>query len=161
MRSSITLMTRALLMVCEFDWSGPVSWGLVVVGWLVINQQNNKRETRKEIRSALSALYELLHTIEDKALKYHTGNGDPLESRTLKRHLAQIYPRVGLAFQSTIDCKYSREVFAFRQAVTLRNFDTASFAALDASDPFFESISNAREQLVSKLEHAFLKHYRQ
>lgn len=147
-------------MTCEFDWSGPVSWALIIFGWLVVNAQHNSRETRKEIRAALNDLYEILNGIEDDAFAYHTGHGDPALSRRIKRCLGQIYPRIILAFMGTIKFQCAREVANFRQAVTLDNFDTATRRSLSPTDTIFESLSTAKETLVNRIERAFLSHYR-
>jgi len=144
----------------EWSWSGPISWALVILGWLVINWQHNKRETRKEIRAAFNGLYEMLNEIEDDAFSYHTGNGDPALSKRIKRRLGQIHSRINLAFMTTIRERCSREVFAFRRAVTLQNFDTVSHNSLPSTSPVFEEITATRERLINTLEQAFLKKYR-
>lgn len=144
----------------EWSWTGPISWLLVIVGWLVINSQHNRRETRKEIRAALNDLYEMLNEIEDDAFKYHTGGGDAALSRKIKRRVGQLHSRVNLAFINTIDTRCGSEIAAFRKAVTLQNFDTVSHTALPITDPMFENITGTRERLVIALEQAFLNRYR-
>src|ERR1700730_9541944 len=114
----------------DWSWSGPISWLLVIVGWLVINGQHNRRETRKEIRSALNDLYEMLNEIEDEAFTYHTGAGDSALSRRIKRRVSQIHSRVNLAFINTIETRCGKEIASFRKAVTLHNFDTAAHKSL-------------------------------
>lgn len=147
-------------MASGLDWSAPISWALVIVGWIVINAQHNKRETRKEVRAALNDLYDLLNEIEDEAFTYHTGTGDALLSRRIKRQLAQIFPRLHLALLKTIDVRCASEIGAFRRAVTLHNFDTAGHRALVAGDQAFEEITITKERLVNRIEQAFLEKYR-
>lgn len=148
-------------MTSKAEWVGPlISWGLVIVGWLVINTQHNTRETRKEIRAALNDLYEMLNEIEDDAYKYHTGPGDPVLSRKIKRRVGQIFTRINLAFKNAVECRCSYEVATFRKAVTLHNFDTAVHKPLNQTDPVFEEITASRERLINVLENAFLETYR-
>ena len=142
------------------DWGSAVSWLLVILGWIIINTQHNRRETRKEIRAALNNFYELLNEIEDDAITYHTSSGDPVLSRRIKRRLSQLYRRVNLAFQDTIECQCASQITAFRRAVTLHNFDTATYTQLKASDPVFEEITATKERLVNVLEQAFMTKYR-
>lgn len=142
-------------------WAAVISWLLVILGWFIINRQNNIRETRKEIRAALNQFYDVLNEIEDDAVTYHSGGaGDPVLSRRIKRRLGQLHGRAGLALGSTIECSCSREIWLFRQAVTLENFDTAAHKMLPASDPIFEEITATKERLVQTLERAFLRTYR-
>jgi hypothetical protein len=132
----------------------------VIVGWIVINAQHNRRETRKEIRAALNDLYDMLNDIEDDAFVYHTGAGDPVLSRRIKRKLGQIFARVNLALVKTIDLRCASEIGAFRRAVTLHNFDTARHQSLLPVDQIFEEITATKERLVNRIERAFLEKYR-
>src|SRR5687767_4253854 len=100
------------------EWGSAISWVVVFIGWLVVNRQHNKRETRKEVRAGLNDLIKLLDNIEDLSLEYHTSESDLAKARKIRRGLAQIFPRLKNAFFEYPAFSASREVVAFRQAIT-------------------------------------------
>jgi hypothetical protein len=137
------------------QWGNVVSWGLIILGWVIVNRQNNNRETRKEIRAGLLDLYKLLDEIEDDAFIYHTEIGDPVVARKIKRSISQIAPRIKLALRKRVECKYGFPLYAFRQSITLSNFETNLFAAKLPNDQFFTEIMDAKHALILRLDSAF------
>jgi len=133
---------------------------LVVCGWLVINQQNNTRETRKEIRAALLDLYKLLDEIEDDAFTYHTGVGDAALARKIKRNISQISPRIKLALRDRVECKYTHQLSAFRKSITLVNFESTAFESKAIDNKFFTDISDSKHNLITILDTAFNAKFR-
>lgn len=142
------------------QWGSVVSWLIVLVGWVVVNRQHNNRETRKEVRASLLDLYGHLDEIEDDAFEYHTQDGDPLLGRQLKRDIDQIYMRIRLSLRGPMTCSYAPQLAAFRQSVTLQNFDTANFVAKDPSDSFFDEIFRSKRALINRLETAYNNAYK-
>lgn len=140
-------------------WGQAVSWAIIFVGWYVVNRQNNARETRKEIRASLLDLYKHLDGIEDAAFNYHAGTGNAGEARKIRRDIQQIAARIVLARRGSMQISYSRELAAFRKAVTFENFDTANFVAKPAQDPLFDQISDTKRNLIMALEQAYSKAY--
>jgi hypothetical protein len=137
------------------QWGNAISWSLIVVGWVIVNRQNNDRETRKEIRAALLDLYKLLDEIEDDAFAYHTGTSDPVLARKIKRSISQIAPRIKLALRNRLECKYSHPLFEFRKSITLTNFETKMFQPKAPNDQFFTDIMDAKQSLILRLDLAF------
>jgi hypothetical protein len=135
------------------DWTDIVSWLIIFAGWIVVNRQNNSRETRKEVRASLLDLYEHLDQIEVDAFAYHTGTGDVLLAHKLKRDIDQVVPRIKLALRGPMTtCRYGKQLIAFRQSITLQNFDSATFAPKKPSDTFFEVIVVSKRALIYCLE---------
>ena len=58
----------------------------VIVGWIVVNWQNNNREERKEVRSSLSDVHEEITKLEDIAIEYHTAES---RSKTNEREITK------------------------------------------------------------------------
>lgn len=53
-------------------WAVFVGWLLIVGGWFITNSQNNKRESRKELRASLDNVIKDIHETQLNALKYYT-----------------------------------------------------------------------------------------
>lgn len=137
-----------------------ISWVLIIVGWVIVNSQSNKRETRKEVRASLLELYKHLDGIEEAAFEYHTKVGDPAVARRIKRDILQIAPRIRMAIRGRMKVLSWSPVSKFRSAVTLDNFDTAQFVPKLPTDPIFDGISAAKVDLIANLEAAFGRAYR-
>jgi hypothetical protein len=132
-----------------------ISWTIIFVGWYIINRQNNNRETRKEVRESLLSLYRHLDEIETDAIAYHTGDGDPLLARKIKRDIDQIPGRISLAQRGSMKGRYAHHLIRFRQAITLNNFDTASFVQKEPTDRFFDEIVVSKRSLIHCLDLAY------
>jgi hypothetical protein len=141
-------------------WIGQsVSWVVIFLGWIVVNYQNNARETRKEIRASLLDLYKQLDTIEDAAFEYHTKAGDPVIARRLRRDIQQIAPRIIMARRGPMKINYSKPLAAFRKSITFENFDSSKFVAKSPQDPFFDDITGCKRDLIGALESAYNRAY--
>jgi hypothetical protein len=141
------------------DFGDIISWIVIFVGWYIVNRQNNNRETRKEVRASMLSLYRHLDEIEIDAIAYHTGDGDPLLARKIKRDIDQIPARIALAQRGSMKCRYSMYLIQFRQAITLNNFDSASFAPKDPTDRFFDAIVVSKRSLIYSLDRAYNRAY--
>lgn len=147
-------------MSTDMSWlAQPISWILIVAGWMVVNSQNNRRETRKEVRASLLELYKLLDDIEDAAYEYHTTDGDAGEARKIVRAIQQIAPRIIMARRGPIKFQYTKPLATFRKAITFENFDTSKFERKQAEDPFFDAIAAAKRELITALELAYSQAY--
>jgi inosine-uridine nucleoside N-ribohydrolase len=72
--------------MCSFNWGAaadivrtlvPVaSLGVVVIGWYLVNRQNNLRESRKETRQLIDRSQEFLAEAIEIAVKYQSSSGD-------------------------------------------------------------------------------------
>jgi len=142
------------------SWIGQaVSWILIIVGWVIVDSQNNKRETRKEVRASLLDLYKHLDAIEDAAFLYHSTTGDASEARKITRDIQQIAPRIVMARRGRMRVNYAQPLAAFRKAVTYENFDSIGFVSKKPHDQMFESIEACKKNLIATLESAFNSAY--
>lgn len=136
-----------------------ISWVLIAAGWVVVNDQNNKRETRKEVRTSLLELYKVLDEIEDAAFEYHTTDGDAGKARKIVRAIQQIAPRIIMARRGPIKFHYTNALAGFRRAITFTNFDTSTFERKQPEDHFFDAIAAAKRELITSLELAYSQAY--
>lgn len=56
--------------IFDFYISPIVTWGLVILGWLHISKQNNKTETRKEIRNAINHISKEILNLNEVCISY-------------------------------------------------------------------------------------------
>jgi hypothetical protein len=140
-----------------FQWTDAISWVLVICGWLLINRQNNSRETRKELRSKVDQLKKLVDEIEDAAVEHHTQNQTPIRCMKLKRALARMNRDLQLISSAglLVD-RYSQRVARMRQAVTLRNFDSSKYAPVVPGDPIVAEIGAASDDIRFAVEHSYV-----
>lgn len=131
----------------------------VVLGWLIVNWQNNKREERKELRSSLTDISKNIEGIEDSAITYHTSLARtlPLE-KTINLNISRLSSKIRhLRFDSE-NVKLS--FIELKKSITLDNFETNRFAQQNSDSEITDSIRLACDKLKDSLEDEFSKHYR-
>ena len=140
-------------------WRSVITWGLIAVGWLIINWQNNYRETRKERRAILDRLRNELSQLESKAIKLHTSA--QLDQQLLievTRQIKRIWPQIEILGATKINnIKYL--TYNLRRAITLHNTDISTFAKQHPGSSLLINISDAIDTLINALELDFTNKY--
>jgi len=140
-----------------------ITWLLVIIGWYFVDRTNNRRETRKELRAALSELQAFLDQIENDAVSYHTSREpNNILSSQLKRDLHRRLPTKITVMDSRgyTTTKLVQPVVEFRKSITFENFDTSKFRQQTISDPIIRRIGIARDSLGEQLEIGFSEQYK-
>jgi hypothetical protein len=142
-------------------WAQVITWLLVILGWLLVNRQNNIREKRKEIRSLLDKIQSFLDEIEYQAIQYHTSQQSDELAFQLKRNLNKKFQnKLSVLKLRNLDIQNCYpHLKQLRQAVTLENFDTSGFKPKNISDDVIKNIWLAKENLSQELERCFAKKY--
>jgi hypothetical protein len=139
------------------------TWLVIILGWSIVNRQNNQREKRKEVRTLIDKVQELLNKIEIDAISYHTqvSNTEELAFQ-LKRNLNQtLRDKLEILEIRQIDVSHCRNLHKeLRKAVTLNNFDTANFQAQILSSSIIRGISLTKDRLSQELEKRFAQQYK-
>ncbi|MBM0140507.1 hypothetical protein ACKUFS_00400 [Pseudomonas cannabina] len=140
-------------------WFYPVTWALVVIGWLIVNWQNNRREERKELRAALSQIYEDIGTVQKKALKYHKSisRDQKLETKII---IMQKKLSEHLSFLRLRNSSFVSEYSDFIDAITLENFESVAFVQQTQGSPILDNIIDTAIELESALELEFAMLFR-
>lgn len=131
---------------------------LTLVGWFIVNQQANKRETRKEKRSAADRCKKLTHDVATMGVEYWTGESESnawrirasLEELELELTQFPLYRN-----QSPLIARFNRLV----DAITGGKFETKSRTAVDLNDSIVTSIRQSRTELIREIERQFQVHY--
>lgn len=131
----------------------------VVIGWIVVNWQNNRREERKEVRSSLSEVIDEIIKLEDLAVEYHTAESRLKESeKDITKKITRLSSRFRhLRFQSTA---LKNLFIKFKQAITLDNFETNRFVSQGSDSEILELVGMYSEQLQDELESEFSRSFR-
>lgn len=140
-------------------WFYPVTWLLVVVGWLIVNWQNNRREERKEIRTALNQIYTDIENLQKKATKYHKSATRNVKLETkiivMERKLSE-----HLSYLRLRDSSFGPSYSLFIDAITLNNFESPTFVQQTSPSEILENIQDYSIELESALELEFSKLFR-
>lgn len=135
-----------------------VTWVIVIIGWLIVNHQNNNRERRKEIRQAIDKIVNRIEEIEQDALRFHQSSFDGGSARKLLLSLDKTGRSITwLRMVGTEE--YKKSIVSFRRSITLKNFDPTAHVALGSNDSQLARISAAADNLVNLLENAYAAQY--
>jgi len=128
----------------------------VIVGWIVTNRQNNKRETRKEGRSACDSAKKYALEISAKGKKYLCTRDDELafevksELDLLEIELSRI-PYFAIGQNSTLLEKF----ILFSESITENDFEQKNAPHLRPTDERILNIIRQRNQLMHEVERQF------
>ncbi|WP_155760574.1 hypothetical protein [Stenotrophomonas maltophilia] len=128
---------------------------LVVLGWMVVSDQQEARELAKSRYARLYAIRDELRKIEISAVEYHTSKFDLAKARSLTKSIKTVSDELaylrecgGIAFST------SQDVFDLRRSITLSNCDSeASYVAQDLDSKMITEI----EAAVASIDRQILK----
>ncbi|WP_146151436.1 hypothetical protein [Pseudomonas sp. R9.37] len=140
-------------------WFYPVTWALVIIGWLIVNWQNNRREERKEIRTALSKIFEDVAALQNEAITYHTSAN---RNFNLETKIVMMESRLSehLSYLRIRNSSYTSEYASFVDSIMLNNFESSTFFRQAPSSIIIESIRDTSSELESALELEFSNLFR-
>jgi len=144
----------------SFEWWDAVPWGLVIIGWLLVNKQNNFRETRKELRARIDNFKAQIDELEDLSVEHHTSVQNSLHCAKIKRLLVKLQKELDVIRESLSLDNYSVKLIRLRQAVTLRNFESSTYQPVSASDPIISEIGRASDDLRYLVESAYASEFK-
>lgn len=135
------------------------TWLIVVVGWWIVDRQNNRRETRKEKRAKLDRVQKDIVELETAACAYHTGLD---HSESSAREIVVSIQRISndVMGLSLLDPTTENDaLISMRRSITLRNFDLSTHKPLDPSSTLIREVSDSAQALMTILELGFQKRY--
>lgn len=142
------------------DYIPIITWLVIIIGWFIVNNQQNKREQRKERRAQIDIFNSNISQLEKKAISYHTNIlHDEQLAREIKRkfdELRKFSLRIKL-----IDIKdLNRLIIALRRSITYENFDNGENHAQEAEDgELVAGIYISCDAFVDKMESRFHEKY--
>lgn len=132
----------------------------VVLGWIVVNHQNNKREDRKEFRALVDRSRDLAMSIASCALEFHSKADSSLTSK-LKWDLdaLEIY-LMQLPNFTVKDGPMLTRFAAFYDAVTGGDFEASKPQIKDQNSEEIRAVLRTRNKLVEEMECQFRAYFR-
>jgi hypothetical protein len=132
----------------QFLW-GVVTWLTVIIGWMVVADQQNFRELRKDRASRLNDLRDDLLEIEAQAIAFHTAESfGGAEALSLRRELGTVSRELSVLKECRfVETACEEAVIALRQACTDSNQDEKSFVQQEHFSECTGRIMAAREEL--------------
>jgi hypothetical protein len=135
----------------------------VIVGWAWVSKDNNKRESRKELRANLNEIRELVLSIEATARTYL--QRPPTDEEThhlgfqIRRDLQHLAGRLATLKAWNETFVFDNEMLGYRSCITGKDFDTKARKARAFDDQLFLEICNSGQNLIDTIERAFAEKY--
>lgn len=144
---------------------GSSSWSLfapviaTVLGWAVVNHQNDRREARKEYRSLIDSVKKQVVDVSDKAVSYLKDEDSQL-SVDIKWALDVMEIEVSrIPGYAAMNSKIQAAYVAFTEACTGGKFEQADRSAVAADSYEVNMVILSRNALIQELETWFTKKY--
>lgn len=131
---------------------------LVIAGWLIINLQNNHRETRKEVRNNLNTIYNDIEDLLEKSVAFHADHWNDINAKLITAKIDRTISSIN-TISTVIGINSSSECKSLRQSITLNNFDKSSHIRLSGEEEQITEITDAAYVLLDKLENSFIQKY--
>ncbi len=125
-----------------------VTWTLVILGWMVVSDQQEDREIRKEAISRLAAFRKEVADLEVLVVAHHTSAWDADRMAHLQRRFGRLGREASLL--KALGCfefRWIEIVRDFKTASLLQNCDVSSHKLLAPNDPRITEIHHAADSV--------------
>lgn len=124
------------------------AWILVILGWLVVADQQDFREQAKNCTARFLQLREQLIKIEDLAIKHHTTIFEQTLVNEIIRSVGDLSYEISyLHTCGLVGAGVSNNMMEFRQSITSRNMDFSTYATKELNSELVLNIRNKRSSL--------------
>lgn len=131
----------------------------IVVGWFATHMFSEARERRKELRSQLDKLLEMLVSLENEALSFHLAKEfNAATARDLTGQIDRIERVIG-RFPLADEKEIGALLVQHRRSITLHNFDSSSFATQLVGSDLLADVTDASRDLEDYLEERYGANY--
>ncbi len=141
------------------------SIGLVVLGWALVNRQNNKRESRKETRQLIDRTLKHLAEAVDIATKYQSNSIDAMnryvEGWKLLLALGQISGSINTLRKKGIDpTSCAAPYINLKKCITGADFMTSNSKPWPPDDKRWLELLAATNSLTETLDRLFIDSFK-
>lgn len=106
------------------------TWLLVIVGWIVVSDQQYHRELIKARRDKLDEVRKKLADLEASSRKFHSTNYDVDLMQSIMRNISAVSLELSLLRnESIVGVGTTNDMVTLRQSITGQNFDPGSHTA--------------------------------
>ena len=135
-----------------------IGWLLISYGWYITNKHNNKRESRKELRSELDRIVSELEMLREKALQYYTTSARGSEKLAFEIKTSQETLLVKIQDLSKRHPEFScNDLVDFIDVVTGGDFESKTRKKITYADRGMAEIYLSTTQLIISLNSDFRK----
>lgn len=133
-----------------------ITWLLVVVGWILVNWQNNIREGRKELYSRVTKIIQLIEKTEKDAITFHTSKDYNAELN------AEVFRSINKIVHALENLPFDPKIQAtqFRQGITANNFEEDEFTQSEPLSSISLKIMSSAENINGLLIKGFESKYK-
>ncbi|NNT92279.1 hypothetical protein [Stutzerimonas nitrititolerans] len=127
---------------------------LVILGWIIVNNQNNKREDRKELRKFIDDLIEKTDQLEILSVDFHTSKKykAALAAEILSNH-TKITAQLGRSRLQCFQC-FDASI-RFHESFSEENFASNNFQKQLHNSDLINNIHTQADLMRDQLEHLF------
>lgn len=130
----------------------------LIIGWLIINYQNNQRETRKEVRASLNDIQSIIAELEVDGVRYHTEKRDKKAEILISSKANLLSKKIQYSLKS-LDKNYVELINKYRQILTDESNFGSQHKPLDDDAHLVLTIHNQAQILSVQLEKDFVYCY--
>lgn len=136
-------------------WAAPV---VTLIGWFIVNHQNNEREERKEARSAADRCKTIAREVTQSGFNYWLGKNE-VAAWQIKAQLEELEVEITRFPESKGRSKLIDKHIDLVEAITALDFESASMKPRASDHSIFREMAMARQRLLYEIEHQFSKHF--
>lgn len=143
-------------MASFLPWAAPI---LTLVGWFLVNRQNNTRETRKEARSAADRCKTLAREVAQAGMEFWEGKPG-VATWQIKAQLEELEVEIRRFPLNKGQPVLMERYVDLVDAIIGMDFDTPAIKHRAVADPLFAGIAKARHAFIFQIEVQFDMHFR-
>lgn len=122
-----------------------------LLGWNIVNRQNNKRETRKEERAAADRCKVLAREVAQHGIEYWSGSSE-VKPWKIRAGFEELEVEIERFKSASMRGKLLNLQAELVDAVMGHNFDQVNFKPVAQDHPVFKEIPAARQRLLFAVE---------
>ncbi len=135
----------------------------IVIGWLVVSNQQDKRERRKEIRDLVEEVTKIILIVREDVLEYFgEKNNDPTGplADKIKLNLLLISQYLFLMKSAGLNIKVSQELIALRKTATGGFFETVDFKKQLENPQWLGNLRSESVELILAIQKAYFRQFK-
>ncbi|WP_152554256.1 hypothetical protein [Burkholderia sp. A1] len=137
---------------------------IVVIGWIFVSRDNDRRETRKEVRSLLNDFSKRVDALEATAVEYFSkiDNSSSADEASraeikIKREIERLDSSLQIINKIYKDFGGQKEFVSLTDTITRHSkFESKPGVIVSLNDQFYLRLALSCNQLTSVLEQSFL-----
>mgnify|MGYP003586266291 FL=1 len=142
-------------------WSDLLPWtapAITLLGWYIVNGQNNARERRKEARSAADRCKTIAREVTQLGYNYWLGKGN-VEAWQIKAQLEELEVEIARFPEGKGRSKLIDRHIDLVEAITGLDFESATMKPRESGHVIYREIAIARQRLLAEIEQQFSQHF--